>query len=185
MQRIVFSGTVLAVAMFHAAAYGSVLLTTGDFGVFSATTASYIANAYNDRTPAPIHLWTEQSGLALPSDVTLDTSLENYTKQYTTGSPSATRARFLPASGPTITAGTAVDVYFVYFDPRSDSAAGSVTFDTPVSGIVAYNSTLPASDFLRVPGAPYPANPAFIERGMEGADWAQLSADGHTLTSSP
>jgi hypothetical protein len=89
---------------------------------------------------------------------------------------------FSAGGGPTIPGGTPVDVYFAYFEPLGDSANGSVTFDSPILGIVTYSSRLQFSDSLRVSGAPYPANPAFAARGMDGTDSGQISADRRTFT---
>lgn len=88
---------------------------------------------------------------------------------------------FSPGSGPTIAAGARVDVYYAYFDPASDSARGTITFDSAVLGIVAYTSQLQFSDSWRVSGAPYPGNPASVDRGWEDTESAMLSADRLTL----
>ena len=162
--------------------HASVISVAGDFAVVPAATASYVANPYNDPTPAPIRLWTEQQSIALIANLLLDTDLANPALRYVTGAAGAGEIVFAPGGGPLIPAGTVVDVYYVYFDPLNDSAFGTVTFDAPVLGIVAHTERLQGSDFLRVPGALYPANPAFANRGWEDNEWGQLSADRMTLT---
>lgn len=163
-------------------ASAGIIGVTGDFLVVSSATAAYIADPYNDPIPAPIRIWIEQEPITLASDVVLDTDLADSTLRYVISGPGAAEVAFGPGSGPTVSAGTSVNVYYAYFDPVNDSAMGTVTFDSPVLGIVAYTSRLQFSDFLRVPGAPYPANPAFNDRGWENTEWGQLSADRLTLT---
>jgi hypothetical protein len=162
-------------------ARGAIVGTTGDFLVIPSATASYVANTYNDPDPAPIRIWTEQEPVSLASAVTLDTDLADPTLRYVTGAAGAGEVAFAVGGGPTLPVGTLVNVYYVYLDPVSDTAAGTVTFDMPVLGIVAHTSQLQFSDFLRVPGAPYPGNPSSTNRGWETSEWGQLSADRRTL----
>jgi hypothetical protein len=171
---LVFAGTVSVAA-------ASIIGTSGDFLVTPSAAASYIANAYNDPTPAPIRIWAEQENISLASNVLLDTDLADPTLRYVIGGAGAGETAFAAGSGPTIPAGTLVNVYYAYFDPVNDNARGTVTFDQPVLGIVAHTGRLQFSDFLRVAGAPYPGNPAFANRGWEDAEWGQLSADRLTL----
>ncbi len=158
-----------------------IVTTSGDLSVFNSSTASYVANGFNDPDPAPIRLWVEQMNYLLMSDTVLDTGLPDPTKNYGANTLGG-KVRILPSGGPTISTGTSVDVFYANFDPLSDTAMGSITFNVPVLGIVALTSSLPATDYLRVSGAPYPGNPAFVARGIEGTDFAQLSADRMTLT---
>jgi hypothetical protein len=164
-------------------ANGAIVTTSGNMTVFSSATADYTASPYNDPAPAPTHIWNEQTGVTLPSDVVLDTDLADSTLRYVTGSVDPGEVAFSAGGGPTLAAGTAVDVYYAYFDPAgTQNGSGSVTFDQPVLGIVAHTSQLPLSDFLRVGGAPYPGTSAFTNRGWEVQEWGQLSADRLTLT---
>jgi hypothetical protein len=164
-------------------ASAAIVSTSGNMTVFPPATADYTANPYNDAAPAPTHLWVEQTAISLASDVVLDTDLADPSLRYVTGGAGAGEVAYAAASGPTLTAGTLVDVYYAYFDPAgTQNGTGSVTFDTPVLGIVSYTPRLQFSDFLRVAGVPYPANPAFNARGFEDSEWVQLSADRMTLT---
>ena len=164
-------------------ASAGIITTGGNFLAVAQATANYTASPYNDLAPAPTRLWVEQTGITLASAVTLDTSLADPTQQYVISGPGPGQTAFAAASGPTLAAGTAVDVYYAYFDPAgTQGGVGFVTFDAPVLGIVAYTSRLPFSDFLRVGGAPYPGVPGFANRGWEDTEWAQLSADRRTLT---
>jgi hypothetical protein len=47
---------------------------------------------------------------------------------------------------------------------------------------VAHTDRLQFSDFLRVPGAPFPVNPAFDTRGWEDAERGNVDALPSTLT---
>ena len=166
-----------------ASANAGIITTTPNFLPVAAATANYNAAPFNDPAPAPTRIWVEQTAIALAAAVALDTDLADPTKQYVISGPGAGQVAFAPAGGPTLAAGTNVDVYYAYFDPVGTQAGrGTVTFDAPVLGIVAYTERLPFSDFLRVPGAPYPGIPAFNARGWEETEWAQLSPDRRTLT---
>lgn len=181
MKRLLIAivGSTIGVASANA----GIITTTGNFLVVAPATANYTAAPFNDPAPAPTRIWVEQTAIGLASNVVLDTDLADPTKQYVISGPGAGQVAFAAAGGPTLVAGTNVDVYYAYFDPAGTQAGrGSVTFDAPVLGIVAYTERLPFSDFLRVPGAPYPGIPAFNARGWEETEWAQLSADRRTLT---
>jgi hypothetical protein len=176
--RFLLLGVVTLVSIADAGIIG----TTGNVAVLPAATANYRPNPYNDPAPAPIRLWAEQTGIGLPANAVLDTDLPNPIFRYVTGAVAPGEAPFTPGGGPTIPAGTLVDVYFAYFDPAADTTArGTVTFSTPVLGMVAFTERLPFTDYLRVPGAPYPVNPAFNARGWENPEWGHLSADRRTL----
>jgi hypothetical protein len=165
-----------------APAYAGILGVTGDFSVFAPATASYVANAYDDPTEAPMRIWTEQIAIELASSVDLDTDLADSTKKYVVGGAGAGEVAFGAGSGPTLAKGTRVNVYYAYFDPVSDSARGTVTFEEKILGIVAHTGQLQFSDFLRVAGAPYPMNPAFAARGWENSEWGMVDAARTTFT---
>ena len=180
MKRLLVA---LIVATFGVTSASAGIITTGgNFLAVAQATADYTASPYDDLAPAPTRIWTEQTGITLAAPVVLDTDLAISALQYVTSGPGVGQVAFAPGGGPTVVAGTRVDVYFAYFDPAgTQGGVGSVTFDAPVLGIVAYTSRLPFSDFLRVGGAPYPGDPAFANRGWEETEWAQLSADRRTL----
>ena len=180
MRKLLFAFVVWICGVTTSSA--DIIGVTGDFQVFSPATAAYVADPYNDPTPAPIHIWVEQDNITLAAAVQLDTDLANPALQYVIAAPGPGQVVFGPASGPLLPAGARIDVHYVYFDPFLDGARGTVTFDAPVLGIVAHTIRLQFSDFLRVPGAPYPGNPAFVARGWDDTEWAQLSADRLTLT---
>ena len=164
-------------------ASAGIISTTGNFLAVAPATANYTASPFDDPALAPTRIWAEQTAVTLASAVVLDTDLADPTKQYVISGAGAGQVAFAAAGGPIVAAGTLVDVYFAYFDPAgTQSGLGTVTFDAPVLGIVAYTDRLPFSDFLRVPGAPYPVVPGFSNRGWEDTEWAQLSADRRTLT---
>ena len=181
MKRLLVA---LVVSTFGVASASAGIITTGgNFQTFPQATASYVASPYNDPAPFPTRLWVEQTAITLAAAVTLDTDLADPTQQYVISGAGPGQTAFAAGGGPTLAAGTVVDVYYAYFDPAgTQSGIGFVTFDAPVLGIVAYTSRLPFSDFLRVGGAPYPGIPAFASRGWEDTEWAQLSADRRTLT---
>jgi hypothetical protein len=180
MLRI--AASILLVFSLTAVAHAGIIGVTGDFLVIPSVSASYIADPFNDVSPAPIRIWTEQLSITLGSDVLLDTDLLDPTKFYVTAGAGAGEVAFGPGGGPTLDAGIRVNVYYVYFDPLNDSARGTVTFGEEILGIVAYTDRLQFSDFLRVPGAPYPGNPAFDARGWEDTERGNVDALRTTFT---
>jgi hypothetical protein len=72
--------------------------------------------------------------------------------------------------GGTISAGTRVNVHYVFFDPLSSSrAVGDVTFSDAILGVISSRFLLVASDFLRAPSTTY-NSPFSILRGLESND---------------
>jgi hypothetical protein len=167
--------------MSAASLQAGIITTTGDVQVWPSATADYRPDAYNDRS-SKIRLWFESSG-PLAAPLTLDSALTNPAQRYGDGFGSAEDPINFQG-GPTLPAGTVVESYLAYFDPKCiDASFGTVTFDSEVLGVFVYTRALADSDALRVAGAPYPANPAFPFRGLElGFEWLQLSADRTTLT---
>jgi hypothetical protein len=179
MKRLVVLSILLVGSVSHASA--DIIATTPNFQVFSAATADYTFGPYDDPAPPPTRIWVEQLALSLLAPVVLDTDLADTTKQYVINGPVAGQVAFGPAGGPTLAVGSRVNVYYAYFDPADlESGRGTVTFDAPVLGIVAYTERLASSDFLKVGGAPYIGT--FAERGWENTEWGQLSSDRRTLT---
>jgi hypothetical protein len=178
MNRLILA----AIAAASVPATAGVIGTTGDFTVFPSSSASYIADAFNDPTPAPMRIWIEQTAIELASAVVLDTDLADSTKKYVVGGAGKGEVAFKAGGGPTLAKGTRVNVYYAYFDPKKDTAFGTVTFAEKILGIVAHTNRLQFSDFLRVPGSPYPKNPAFGARGWENSEWGQVDAARTTFT---
>jgi hypothetical protein len=178
--RIVFSLFLLLST--GVVANAGIISVTGDFAVQSSATASYLGNGYNDASPSPIRIWREQTNIVLSSAVRLDTDLADSSLHYVTSGAGAGETSFAAASGPVLAAGTRVNVYYAYFDPLNDSATGTVTFGEEILGISAYTGQLQFSDFLRVPGALYPGNPAFSLRGWEQTERGNIDALRTTFT---
>jgi hypothetical protein len=121
-----------------------------------------------------IFTFQEQSRLSLPTSVAVDiTSAGTY----------ASNASLTPG---TIAAGTLVQSYFLHTDTASGSQMfdGSVTFSTPILGVMVLSATLSNSDStLGAPGTTYPTNDS--QRGLElssDQDHVTLSSDLTTLT---
>jgi hypothetical protein len=121
-----------------------------------------------------IFTFQEQSGLTLPTSVAVDiTSAGTY----------ESNASLTPG---TIAAGTLVQSYFLHTDTASGSQMydGSVTFSTPILGVMVLSDTLSNSDStLGAPGTKYPTHDS--ERGLElssDQDHVTLSSDLTTLT---
>ena len=180
MKRLLVALVVWTLGATSASA--GIISTAGNFQVVDPGTANYTAAPFNDPIPAPTRIWQEQADFNLVAGLVMDTDLSDPTQQYVTGSPGPGQVAFGPG-GVALLAGAHVDVYYAYFDPAgTQNGLGSVTFNAPVIGIIAFTRTLAGSDFLRVPGAPYPVNPLFANRGWEDTEWGQLSADRLTLT---
>ncbi len=86
--------------------------------------------------------------------------------------------------GGTIAAGTAVNSYFVLFDSGGAGVTYptvTLTFSTPILGVIFTDANLNASDaILGNPGTTYPTGVA--ARGQEGGDSTAISASGFTVT---
>jgi hypothetical protein len=82
-------------------------------------------------------------------------------------------------NGGTITPGTLVDSYNIYLNTESNSlpqktASGSITFNTPILGLIWTRSDLETSDpTFGASGTPYPQEGIF--RGLESNDLSGLS----------
>jgi hypothetical protein len=121
-----------------------------------------------------IFTFQEQSRLSLPTSVAVDiTSAGTYESV----------ASLTPG---TIAAGTLVQSYFLHTDTASGSQMydGSVTFSTPILGVMVLSATLSNSDStLGASGTTYPTGDS--ERGLElsaDQDHVTLSSDLSTLT---
>jgi hypothetical protein len=119
-------------------------------------------------------IWSERSALVLPMSVSVD-----MTKIGTSDSGN----NYSPSPG-TIAAGTRVDTYLIHSDPvgsGTQNYVASVTFDTPILGIIDRIEGLASTDsLLGNPGTTYPGNST--DRGLEAPDslvW--VSNNGLTL----
>jgi hypothetical protein len=119
-------------------------------------------------------IWSERSALVLPTAVSVD-----MTKIGTSDSSN----NYSPSPG-TIPAGTRVDSYLIHSDPMGSGQqnyVASVTFDTPILGIIDTINGLASTDsLLGNPGTIYPG--ASTDRGLESPDslvW--VSNNGLTL----
>ena len=160
-------------------AFAGIIGTTGDVTVVAPPPSVAPPNFQENDV---IHLFPEQNGVALPSDVTAD-----MTVHYTTYDPPP------PASGRTlgtIPTGTIVNSYYIHFDPVTGNATqGSVTFAEPILGVIAEGdtgcplrtppvttetdsvdppgNTLGPSNFLGALGTTYPDGECYL--GIENA----------------
>ena len=138
-----------------------------------------------------LRIFREQMNFTLTSDLGVDFTLA---KVYDgTGD--------LPTTHPTISAGTAIDSYFVHGDSLGSALVqfdGSITFDTEILGVILTNKIGTASNpgsklletsdgILGYVGTAYPSagnTNRQVELGasLSGADQLELSADRRTLT---
>ena len=135
----------------------------GNINMLSSPPASFVGGALEDSTM--IQVLKEQSGFALPVNVTVDTDQPGQT--YEGDGPSAS-----------ITAGTIVDCYLVHYDAAGNggtTTGSSLTFAGDIIGVIVSNSTLDDSDaVLGVPSVAYPTGN--ISRRLEsGNDLVFLS----------
>jgi len=120
-----------------------------------------------------IHGFPEQDDYVLPSAVTVDVSEPGYYESN------------YNRTSKTIPAGTAVDSYFVFFDPvgsQSSTSSGSITMGAEIVGLIVLDATLNATDkVLGRAGTAYATGRGC--RGFEsGQERITLSADRRTLT---
>jgi hypothetical protein len=91
-----------------------------------------------------INMFTERTAVALPTSMPVDITPD--------GSASRTyRIGFDPLTPSTLAAGTPVDSYFMYSDPVGQphklfAYVGTLTFSTPILGVMVLTSTLDSTD---------------------------------------
>jgi hypothetical protein len=166
LQRV-FAAGALAVAL-SPMALGAVVNTTGAV-VQIAPPPSVMPNVNEDND----HIWlfTEKVGYTLTSPLAVNVTAPGFYNNYT-GLLS------------TLPAGLRVDVYYMRFDPGPTTTKnGSVTFDTPILGIIVHRSELHNSNYLGVSGTAYPGITHSSLIGLENSqDKITLSPDLKTLT---
>jgi len=116
-----------------------------------------------------MNFFAEQTGLTLPSALPVDIT------------PSTTFPAIYQGVGQltpsTIAAGTEIDSYFLYSDPIGQplipvSYSATVTFSTPILGVMATADTLAATDAeVGAPGTTYSTNK---DSGLEASDEVEL-----------
>lgn len=161
--------TAIATMLWSGIAAAGIIGTTGDVQVISPPVSVVPPQLAEDNT---IHLFVEQTDIALSADV-----LADMTTHYTTYDPPDGRTLG------TIPMGTTVSSYYIHFDPATrGGVSGSVTFGEPILGVIAEGDeaegtaltdppgdTLGPSNFLGVGGTAYPDNDENL--GLEdGAD---------------
>jgi hypothetical protein len=88
--------------------------------------------------------------------------------------------RAVKVDGGWIDAGTLVSSNYVIYDPKKPShKTMTVTFDSPILGVITKDRRLKKSDFLGADGTRYKK---FYARGREPRDKFVISADGLSIT---
>ena len=179
-RSIAFTLSLLTAGLGTAAvAHASVIGMTGNLQLFS-TTGSNVADSSDDGL---IHIWLDQQHYALPSDTVLDSDLTDPTQRYVIASARDRETRAYIGRGSTLPTGSLVDVYLASYDPENHrGASGSVTFSSPVAGIIAGGLLFHISDFAVSNDASYARGESSSGEGLENSDWVQLSPDRMTLT---
>jgi len=137
------------------------LMLTGQV-VQIAAPASDIQNSGDPQSSDNAFVWNEQMSTTLATNI-----LVNMTKPGTSDSGNS----YEPSVG-TIASGTVVDTYLIHTDPVGSNSTNyvfTVTFDSPILGIIDKISGLAATDAsLGSPTTTYPG--ASTARALEGAD---------------
>jgi hypothetical protein len=166
------------------AARGGIVGTSGAVVVVANPPADVSSNQWESNTQ--IRAIAEQQDLMLSQPVSVDIRMPGV-------SPSQTSENTSPA---VIAAGTAVDSFMLHFDPQGSKTAvnateaiGSITFDEPILGVIAFSDGLNATNsVLGLAGITYSSGPDhgldFVPGGvgMGNNDQLTLSADDRTLT---
>jgi hypothetical protein len=171
-QQMFCIGAVVATCFWAGPASAGIIHTTGQVDLLSSPPASVKAGKLQSNTDA--FAFTEQTGLTLKTAVNVDITSPGTYKSVASLTPG------------TIAAGTPVESYFLHSDPPNNNSMydGSVTFSTPILGLIVLSATLSSSDAqLGATGTAYPSNDT--GRGLEltnGQDFVTLSSDRETLT---
>jgi hypothetical protein len=169
---LIWIGAAVASCLWAGPATAGIIGTTGQVDLLSSPPASVKRGQLQSNTD--VFAFTEQTDLTLSTAVKVDiTSAGTY----------KTDASLTPG---TISAGTEVESYFLHADPQNNDSKfdGSVTFSTPILGVIVLSATLSASDAqLGALGTVYPKGDT--GRGLEltsGQDFVTLSSNLETLT---
>lgn len=146
---------------------GAVIQTTGAVQLTAPLSDVRPDQTENNQT---IWLFPEKTGYVLTTPVTVNITAPGSYSSYP------------PSPVTTLPAGTKVDVYFMHFDPGPlVRLQGSVTFDSPILGVIVRDTQLLASNFLGAPTTTYPNSGTKL--GLEnGDDKVHLSGDMKTLS---
>ena len=155
-------------------ASASVIGTTGQVSIIPAPANATVNGPLESNTTG--FLFAEQTGLVLPSTLTVDFT--------STGAHTANPVGPLP----TISAGAHVDSYYFVIDPIGSDANnlqtfdGSFTFSSDILGVIALDPEFASSDAtLGHPGTLYSGSGVAFEMGSP-RDSFDISADRRTLT---
>jgi hypothetical protein len=169
---LMYVGGLMAVCLWGGPAVAGIIGTTGQVDVLSSPPAS--VEPGHLQSNSDVFAFTEQTDLKLSTAVNVDiTSPGTY----------STDNSLTPG---TIAAGTSVESYFLHADPQNNDSMfdGSLTFSTPILGVIVLSSTLSASDTqLGATGTVYDTGDS--GRGLElttGQDFVILSSNLETLT---
>jgi hypothetical protein len=171
-QVLLYVGGLMAICLWGGPAAAGIVGTTGQVDVLSSPPASLKPGHLQSNSH--VFAFTEQTDLTLSTAVKVD---------ITTPGTYETDNSLTPG---TINAGTAVESYFLHADPRNNDTMfdGSVTFSTPILGVMVLSATLSASDAqLGATGTVYDTDDS--GRGLElttGQDYVTLSSNLETLT---
>ncbi len=107
-----------------------------------------------------VNVFAERSHFALPNTIAVDFTAAGTYDAWTT----------LPATSPTIVAGTPINSYYIFTDQEGTTGSelfkATITFDEPVLGVMVKGSTIAASQaLLGVSGTTYPSNGGELELG--------------------
>ena len=151
-------------------AYARISATSGSISYLSAPPASVKLNVLENATK--VHAFDERQGVALASSVAVDALVTN-----TTTFPVNPVTTF-PNGNATIPAGTVVDSHLIHSDipqsgSRTTSRTATLTFDTPILGVIGATSRLAATDAaLGSPTTQYAGNLTW--RGLESSSGGNM-----------
>lgn len=171
-QGLFSVGALVVSCLWAGPAMAGIISTTGQIDLLSSPPASVKIGKLQSNTD--IFTFTEQTGVSLSKVLDVD---------ITTPGTYMTVASLTPG---TLSVGTPIESYFLHTDPPNNSSKydGSVTFSTPILGVIVISRTLSNSDAeLGASGTTYPTGD--IGRGLEltsGQDFVTLSSDLKTLT---
>ena len=177
MRRTVCGYALLSLAVMLACfraetAKAGIISTTGDIDALASPPPS--VQLGRRRSDTELFTFQESSNLTLSRNVRVDiTSAGTYQSD----------SSLTPAS---ISEGTVVDSYFLHSEPLNQPKVytGSITFSTPVLGVIVLSAGLDSTDaLLGAPGTLYPGG--LLARGLELSpteDFVTLSSDLKTLS---
>jgi hypothetical protein len=153
MKRIALAVSVLALLAVTGTGYADITLIAGDAAMGTTDPDLNLGKSES----GDLQLLNEQQDVILSDSLSLDLTA-SYLDSLGGAWVMATHGT-MPTHGGAVSAGTTVRSHLIHFDPLAgvlDWAVATLTFDSPILGVMVTDDSLDASDHLGLAGITYP-----------------------------